>query len=91
MNFLEICGVLWLVSVGAGGLWVGLCYATDWLKRRRGRLGATPGGTLGNAAVAPTRGSTPHAPSLVLLFENGSRVDLSKVVRRRYLGEARDV
>ena len=35
MNFLEICGVLWLVSVGAGGLWVGLCLLTDWLKRRR--------------------------------------------------------
>lgn len=35
MNFLEIYGILWLVSVGTGGLWVGLCYATDWLKRRR--------------------------------------------------------
>ena len=34
-TFLEICGVLWLVSVGAGGLWVGLCALTDWRKRRK--------------------------------------------------------
>ena len=37
-TFLEICGVLWLVSVVGGGLWVGLCALTDWRKRRRERL-----------------------------------------------------
>lgn len=35
MNFLEICGILWLVSVGAGGLWVGLCLSVDWWKSRQ--------------------------------------------------------
>ena len=34
-TFLEICGILWLVSVGAGGLWVGLCALTDWWKSRQ--------------------------------------------------------
>ena len=34
-TFLQICGILWLVSVGAGGLWVGLCL---WASRKN-RLG----------------------------------------------------
>lgn len=34
-TFLEICGILWLISVGSGGLWVGLCLLVDRLRRTK--------------------------------------------------------
>lgn len=34
-TFFVASGVLFWLSLGAGGLWVGLCLLTDWLKRRR--------------------------------------------------------
>ena len=32
-TFFVASGVLFWLSLGAGGLWVGLCYATNWLRR----------------------------------------------------------
>ena len=34
-TFLQVSGAIFWLSLGAGGLWVGLCYASDWLKRRK--------------------------------------------------------
>ena len=34
-TFLQVSGAIFWLSVGAGGLWVGLCLLTDWLTRRR--------------------------------------------------------
>ena len=33
-TFFVASGVLFWLSLVAGGLWGGLCYATDWVKRR---------------------------------------------------------
>ena len=34
-TFLQVSGVLFWLSLGAGGLWVGLCLSVDWWKSRR--------------------------------------------------------
>lgn len=33
-TFLQVSGALFWLSLGAGGLWVALCYAVDWFKWR---------------------------------------------------------
>lgn len=33
-TFLQVPGAIFWLSLGAGGLWVGLCLLTDWWKSR---------------------------------------------------------
>ena len=33
-TFLQVSGAIFWLSLGAGGLWVGLCLSVDWFVRR---------------------------------------------------------